>query len=137
MRVFLDTNVLVSAFATRGLCADVMRQVLAEHELIVGEVVLRELRKALRVKLKLPPATMTAIEELLRESEVIPRPRTPSDLEVRDPDDRWVLASAIAGRADVLVTGDRDLLEVAARSPVRLVDPRGFWTLLRKSPPSR
>ena len=137
MRVFLDTNVLVSAFATRGLCADVMRQVLAEHELIIGEVVLRELRKALRVKLKLPLATVTAIEELLRESEVIPRPRTPSELEVRDPDDRWVLASAIAGRADVLVTGDRDLLEVAALSPIRIIDPRGFWTLLRKSPPSR
>jgi putative PIN family toxin of toxin-antitoxin system len=137
VRVFLDTNVLVSAFATRGLCADVMRQVLAEHELIIGEVVLRELRKALRVKLRLPPATVTAIEELLRESEVIPRPRTPSDLEVRDPDDRWVLASAIAGRADVLVTGDRDLLEVAARSPLRIIDPRGFWTLLRKSPPAR
>lgn len=137
MRVFLDTNVLVSAFATRGLCADVMRQVLAEHELVIGEVVLRELRKALRVKLKLPPATVTAIEELLRENEVIPRPRTPSDLEVRDPDDRWVLASAIAGRADVLVTGDRDLLEVAARSPLRIVDPRGFWNLLRKSPPAR
>jgi putative PIN family toxin of toxin-antitoxin system len=137
VRVFLDTNVLVSAFATRGLCADVMRLVLAEHELIIGDVVLRELRKALRMKLKLPPATVTAIEELLRESEVVPRPRTPSDLEVRDPDDRWVLASAIAGRADVLVTGDRDLLEVAARSPVRIIDPRGFWTLLRKSPPSR
>ncbi len=137
MRVFLDTNVLVSAFATRGLCADVMRQVLAEHELVIGEVVLRELRKALRVKLKLPPATVTAIEELLRESEVIPRPRTPSELEVRDPDDRWVLASAIAGRADVLVTGDRDLLEVAAQSPVRIIDPRGFWTLLRQSPPAR
>jgi uncharacterized protein len=137
VRVFPDTNVLVSAFATRGLCADVMRLVLAEHELIMGDVVLRELRKALRVKLKLPPATVAAIEELLRESEVIPRPRTPSELEVRDPDDRWVLASAIAGRADVLVTGDRDLLEVAARSPVRIIDPRGFWTLLRKSPPSR
>jgi putative PIN family toxin of toxin-antitoxin system len=137
VRVFLDTNVLVSAFATRGLCADVMRQVLAEHELVIGEVVLRELRKALRVKLKLPPATVTAIEELLRESEEIPRPRTPSELEVRDPDDRWVLASAIAGRADVLVTGDRDLLEVAAQSPVRIIDPRGFWTLLRQSPPAR
>jgi uncharacterized protein len=137
VRVFLDTNVLVSAFATRGLCADVMRHVLAEHELVIGEVVLRELRKALRVKLKLPAATVTDIEELLRESEVIPKPSTPSDLEVRDPDDRWVLASAIAGRADVLVTGDRDLLEVAAGSPIRIVDPRGFWTLVRKSPPSR
>jgi uncharacterized protein len=137
VRVFLDTNVLVSAFATRGLCADVMRQVLAEHELVLGEVVLRELRKALRVKLKLPPASVTAIEDLLRESEVIPRPRKPSEMDLRDPDDRWVLASAIAGRADVLVTGDRDLLEVAASSPVTIVDPRGFWTLLRKSPPSR
>jgi uncharacterized protein len=137
VRVFLDTNVLVSAFATRGLCADVVRHVLAEHQLVIGEVVLRELRKALRAKLKLPAATVTAIEELLREGEVIPKPRTPSDLEVRDPDDRWALVSAIAGRADVLVTGDRDLLEVAARSPVRIVDPRGFWTLQRKSPPSR
>ena len=137
MRVFLDTNVLVSAFATRGLCADVLRLVLAEHELIVAEVVLRELRKALRLKLKLPPAIIATIEELLRENEVIPRPRVPSSLEVRDPDDRWVLASAIAGRADLLVTGDGNLLEIAARSPVRIVDPRGFWVLLRKSPPSR
>jgi predicted nucleic acid-binding protein len=53
-------------------------------------------------------------------------------LGVRDPDDRWVLASAIAGRADVLVTCDADLLAVAWKSPVRIVDPRGFWTLLRK-----
>jgi putative PIN family toxin of toxin-antitoxin system len=136
VRVFLDTNVLVSAFATRGLCADVLRHVLAEHELIVAEVVLRELRKAMRVKLKLPAATIAAVEELLRESEVVPKPRAASDLEVRDPDDRWVLASAIAAHADVLVTGDRDLLDVAARSPVRIVDPRGFWTLQRKRPPS-
>lgn len=137
MRVFLDTNVLVSALATRGLCADVLRQVLAEHELVVGEVVLRELRKALRGKLKLPIETVTAIDELLRESEVVPKPRKPSELELRDPDDRWVLASAIAGRADVLVTGDQDLLVVAARSPIAIVDPRGFWMLLRKSPPTR
>ena len=47
MRVFLDTNVLVSAFATRGLCADVLRLILAEHTLVTGEVVLRELRRAL------------------------------------------------------------------------------------------
>jgi hypothetical protein len=37
VKVFLDTNVLVSGFAARGLCADVMRLVLAEHELIMGE----------------------------------------------------------------------------------------------------
>jgi putative PIN family toxin of toxin-antitoxin system len=137
VRIFLDTNVLVSAFTTRGLCADVLRHVLAEHELVLGEVVLRELRKVLRSKLKLPVATVDGIEEYLRENEVVPRPKVQSEIVVRDPDDRWVLASAILAQADVLVTGDADLLAVASKSPVRIVDPRGFWLLLRRSPPSR
>jgi len=47
VRVFLDTNVLVSAFATRGVCADLVRFVLAEHTLVTSEVVLRELRRVL------------------------------------------------------------------------------------------
>ena len=38
MKVFLDTNVLIIAFATRGLCADLMRLLLTEHELLTGEV---------------------------------------------------------------------------------------------------
>ena len=132
MRVFLDTNVLVAAFATRGLCADVMRVVLAEHQLIIGEVVLRELRKALSRRIKLPAATLEDILALLREQEVVPKPRQPSDLPIRDPDDRWILASAVAGRADVLVTGDRDLLDIANKAPLTVLDPRAFWSLLSK-----
>ena len=54
MRVFLDTNVLVSAFATRGLSADLFEMVLLEHELVTGKRVLQELQKALRTKIKLP-----------------------------------------------------------------------------------
>ena len=54
MRIFLDTNVLVSAFAARGLCAEVLELVLLDHDLIVGRNVLRELERALRAKVKLP-----------------------------------------------------------------------------------
>ncbi len=136
MRVFLDTNVLVSAFATRGLCADVFRHVMAEHELVTGEVVLQELRHALRGKLKLPIEIVRAIEDLLREGEVLPKPRKASELPVRDVDDRWILASAVEGRADVLVTGDSDLLELGARAPLPIVDPRSFWVLVRRRPPA-
>ncbi|MBM3956880.1 MAG: putative toxin-antitoxin system toxin component, PIN family [Gemmatimonadetes bacterium] len=71
-----------------------------------------------------------------RERKNTRRPPAPSGIDVRDPDDRWVLASALAGRADVLVTGDKDLLALGTRSPLRIVDPRGFWTLLRAHPPS-
>ncbi len=132
MRVFLDTNVLVAAFATRGLCADVMRVVLAEHQLVTGEIVLTELRRALGRRIKLPVATIEDILALIREQDVVPKPRKPSDLPIRDPDDRWILASALAGRADVLVTGDRDLLDIADKAPLPVLAPREFWDLLSK-----
>ena len=132
MRVFLDTNVLVAAFATRGLCADVVRVVLAEHQLITAEVVLTELRAVLIRRITLPHATVEDILALLRDQDVVPKPPKPSDLPIRDPDDRWILASAMAGRADVLVTGDRDLLDVAGKAALPIVDPRGFWDLLSK-----
>ena len=131
MRVFLDTNVLVSAFATRGLCADLLRHILTEHDLITGEVVIIELRRVLRDRIKVPAPVVTAIEQLLREQIVVPKPSEPHPLPIRDPDDRWVLASAVAGKADVIVTGDSDLLEVASQSPIPIVDPRGFWTMVR------
>jgi uncharacterized protein len=131
VRVFLDTNVLVSAFATRGLCADVFRHILAEHDLITGEVIIVELRRVLRDRIKVPAPTIAAIEQLLRDQIVVPKPVEPHPLPIRDAYDRWVLASAVAGKADVLVTGDSDLLEMASRAPLPIVDPRGFWDMVR------
>ena len=131
MRVFLDTNVLVAAFATRGLCADVLRIVLAEHDLITGEVVLGELRDVLAKRLKLPLGTVADIMALLRAQEVVPKPANPSSLPIRDPDDRWILASAVAGGADVLVTGDQDLLAIAAQARLTILNPRGLWDRVR------
>ena len=133
MRVFLDTNVLVSAFATRGICADVLPVVITEHSLVTGEVVLRELGRMLRKRIGLPPGAINEIDEFLREHEVAPRPATRAAIPKRDPDDQWVLASAIESRVDVLVTGDRDLLDIASDAPIKIVDPRGFWNLVRKN----
>jgi len=131
VRVFLDTNVLVCAFATRGLCADVFRHILAEHDLIIGEVIIVELRRVLRDRIKIPAPIITSIEQLLRDQIVVPKPLEPHPLPIRDADDKWVLASAVAGEADVLVTGDSDLLEIASQAPIKIVDPRGFWTKVR------
>jgi len=124
---------LVAAFATRGLCADVFRVVVTEHDLVLGTVILDELRRVLQTKLKLPPDRLGAIEAALAPFEVIPKPARPSPFPVRDRSDRWILATGVAGNADVLVTGDDDLLDVAAAAPVRIMDPRAFWSLLRRA----
>lgn len=67
MKVFLDTNVLVSAVATRGLCADVLREVLARQELIVSPELLHELEIGLEEKLALPRGIITEFIELVKE----------------------------------------------------------------------
>lgn len=59
-----------------------------------------------------------------REHEVIAKPARLLDVEVRDRAHAWVLASAVAGQADVLVTGDQDLLVLGTRAPVPVLDPR-------------
>ena len=133
MKIFLDTNVLVSGFSTRGLCADLIRLVLAEHELVVGEVVLRELKRVLTRKIELPAKTIQEIIAFLEQQTVQPTPKAVSSIPVRDEDDQWVLASALAAKVEVLVTGDKDLLDIAAKvTGLTITDPRGFWNLVKK-----
>lgn len=131
MKVCLDSNVLVSAFATRGLASDVLRVVLAEHELLVPVVVLDEVERVLREKFQLPPATLSLAKQVLESQTLVPRPPTVLAVAIRDPDDAWVLASAAAGAADLLITGDTDLLSIASQSPIPILSPRAFWEQLR------
>lgn len=131
MKVFLDTNVLVSAFATRGLCADLLRHVLAEHELVTGEAVLSELKRILTERIRLPAATVGGILALLMDHSPVPVPEDLSRVTVRDPDDIPILASALAAGADVLITGDKDLLELGTTAGILITNPRGFWELMR------
>jgi putative PIN family toxin of toxin-antitoxin system len=79
-----------------------------------------------------PAAQVDAVEELLREQTVIPKPDRPFDIKLRDLDDKWVLASAVAGGADVLVSGDKDLLSLGEAAPLPLLHPRAFWELVRR-----
>jgi putative PIN family toxin of toxin-antitoxin system len=131
--VCFDTNVLVSAVATRGLCADIVNAALAEHQLIVGETVLAELRQVLRKKLRVPIAAINEMDAFLRLHARVIAAAPTLEMPLLDDKDRKVLAEAVAGRADVLVTGDQDLLGVASKAPIRILSPRGFWELLRVS----
>ena len=132
MRVFFDTNVLVSAFATRGLCAELFELVLLEHELIAGASVLRELAKALRRKIKLPAPRVEEIVEFVagEAAQTIDEAAPMSALDV-DPDDALVLGEALAGRAEVFVTGDAALLRTETVESLQIVSPRRFWEMLR------
>ncbi|MCP9289956.1 putative toxin-antitoxin system toxin component, PIN family [Gracilimonas sediminicola] len=133
MKIFTDTNVLVSAFTARGLCADLLEVILADHQLITGEIVLTELERVLTKKLNVPQNKVSKTLLFLRKYQIEPIPDKPSDVKVRDEDDRCVLESALRAKADILVTGDKDLLVIANNVPqLKIISPRGFWELLKE-----
>jgi putative PIN family toxin of toxin-antitoxin system len=130
VRVFLDTNVLVSAFASRGLCADLLELVLLEHDLILGQNVLRELDKALREKVRLPAADAVEIAEFISgEATQVVDKAEPANASA-DANDARVLGEALAGQAELFVTGDAALLKLAAVAALKIVSPRQFWEAL-------
>lgn len=132
MKIFTDTNVLVSAFTARGLCADLLEVILADHQLMTGEVVIDVLQRMLTTKLKVPEKDVSEVLQFLRNHHVEPMPEKPFEVKVRDKEDQWVLESAIRATADILVTGDKDLLVVSKNvSSPRIVTPREIWELLK------
>jgi putative PIN family toxin of toxin-antitoxin system len=131
VRVCLDTNVLVSAFASRGLCADLLELVLLEHDLVVGRNVLNELRKALRDKIKHPAARSSEIVEFVAGEAVGVIEAAEAVVASVDADDARVLGEARAGQVQFFVTGDAALVKIGAVAGLAIVSPRQFWEALQ------
>ncbi len=132
MRVILDSNVVVAAFASRGLCASLFELCLLDHRIILGEDLLEEISRNLSKKIKLPPATIDEIISVLKNQAEISKPKKLSTRVSRDPDDDAVLGLAIATNSDYIITGDDDLLSLKEFQTIPIISPRGFWELLKK-----
>jgi len=130
MKIILDANVVVAAFASRGLCESIFELCLSEHELILCEDLLNEIVKNLRIKIKLPSRMVDAIKELLKEHSLILDPTPLPKDACRDPDDIKILGLAIASSADYIVTGDKDLLILKHIQKIPILSPRAFSDII-------
>ena len=130
MKIVLDANVIIAAFAARGLCESVMEVCLSEHEILLCDELLEEILRNLRRKIKLSAIIVDDIGDLLLEqaSMIDPVPLA-SDI-CRDPDDVKILGLAVAASANYIVTGDKDLLVLKEFQGIPILDPRAFSNLL-------
>ncbi len=112
------------------MCHDVFRIVLAEHQLVVGPAILGELERVLRDKLGMPADAIREVIAFIAEHAEVVAPELPAAWPENDPADRWVVASALAGSADLLISGDKDLVLAGRGRSIRVLTPRAFWELL-------
>ena len=132
MRVFPDTNVLYAALATRGLCADLLRALLAEHDIVIGAHVLVELRRNLLGKPRIPGERIEVVTGFISELERAPSVPPPARLPARtDVADAAILECAARAQVEIFVTGDRALLKLGAYAGIPIISPRDLWLRLQ------
>ncbi len=133
MRVVLDPNLVISGvLSSRGAPADVLRALAAgEFELIVSQVLLHELERALgypKLQRHIDEAAAADLVRWLADSAThAADPTTEPPAHSRDPDDDYLIALASAQRA-ALVSGDKHLLALERDIPV--FSPRAFTDML-------
>jgi len=129
VRVVLDTNVFIAAVVSDGLCRDLVRVRVLPHTIVTSEPLLRELRSTSRNKFAVDPDELPLLRQLQEEAEIVAPVRLDERV-CRDEDDDMVLTTAIAGKADVIVTGDEDLLVLRKFGGIKILSPRQFLELL-------
>ena len=139
MRLVLDTNILVSALLSgTSLPAHLLglwRQ--GFLDLLTAAEQIDELSRVSRypkIRQRIVPATAGRLVNDLRELGTV-LDKLPVVDASPDPDDNYLLAIAVAGGADFLVTGDkRDLLGLAAFRGTRIVTARDFLAMHGRLP---
>ena len=133
MKAVFDTNVLIAAFLTDGLCAKLLlRARRNEFSLILCPFILQEFQKFLQIKIKASNQEIEMAVNLLKEAaSEINQPSIFSGIErtCRDADDDNILKCALASESDYLVTGDDDLLTLHKYGKTKIIKPRQFESL--------
>jgi uncharacterized protein len=132
VRVLFDTNVLYSALAAKGFCEEVVDEAVAECDIVWSDTLKQELDSLLTSLHKIGPATRIALEAYVDLCEFV-EPQPLDERVCRDEDDDVVLATALAGKADVIVTGDEDLLVLKKFRGIRILSPRQFLEVLDRT----
>lgn len=126
--VLIDTNVWYSAILYGGKPEDVVRFCKQNCRIVSSRYLLNELLDLLK-EIKSAYRWRNNLEKLLRRTCTFVEPPDFSGIS-RDPKDDPIIAAAIAGACDYLITNDQDLLELGGYKNMRIITASDFLDLL-------
>lgn len=135
-RATVDTNIFISALFWKGTpdrVIDVFKR--EEALLLLSNDILAELERKLSSAKFAPRIAQIGQTpaELVASFRDMAEPVVPGDVPegaIRDPKDRMILACAVGGNADVIVSGDRDLTDMGSYQEIPILTPAQFLTLI-------
>ena len=131
IRVVLDTNIIVSSVFWKGNPHEVVRRgILGEYQLVASAEILDEVANKLRTKFKFPEESIQELVDILLTHSLIVEPTSKFDV-VRDKSDNKVIECAFDGKADFIVTGDPDLLDLKEFKSTKIIAAKEFLEKVR------
>ena|SRR3989338_757440 len=133
-RVVLDANVLISALILPGLCRKIILSLENDRFIpVLSPTLLEDFLRAIekpRLRSRVSSEYLEEIISLIHEKAIVVEPKNRVKV-CRDPDDDAVIECAVAGKARLIVTGDKDLLVMKSYKEVKILSPRLFATKLK------
>ena len=132
MRIVIDSNVIIAAFAARGLCHALFEYCIESHDVILCESIIREVKRNLKKKVKAPASLISEVEVYLRASASVEKPISVDPSVFDDKSDLPVLGVAAATDSSYIITGDKAFLGLKKYKNTDIIDPRSFWEVIKK-----
>lgn len=124
LKVVLDTNVYFSAFSNRGVPYQLWQRALhGDYRLFISPPLMRELADVLRNDLTWSEVEIVAQLKLLSRVASVVIPTETLNVVVNDPDDDRILECAVAGKADLIVSGDHHLTKLRSYRDIGIIRP--------------
>jgi putative PIN family toxin of toxin-antitoxin system len=128
VRIALDSSVLIAAHISRaGVCAEMLEDVLLHRELVISGFILEELGRTLVEKFNFPRRDADQVGAFLRRVSIVVEPADLPSNFCRDPTDVPVLGTVVAGACALLISVDRDLLDMQKIREIPIICPGEYW----------
>ncbi len=132
MKMLFDTNVLISAFISfkkSSICYEIIDHAIEEHELYYTTFIIGEFKRVFKEDFHYPESVIDEFAKFI--TRFFTKGNTANTVEEisRDSKDDQVLADAVTNDIDIIVTGDKDLLELQNYRGIKIILPRDYWKL--------
>lgn len=126
MRIKFDTNIIFSSLITQGLSTCVLDICIDKHYLFISQFIIDEVVDKLKNKFKTKSKDIKKIKSFLLSTFTRIKPKGEKPEACRDIDDNNILHLSESIHADLIITGDKDLLILKSFKQTAIVSPRIF-----------
>ena len=132
MKIVLDSNVIIAAFTSRGLCNSIFELCIEKYKITISTYILDEVSNILGKKFNIPQNKISEILFYLKEFCTLENYKKIDEQISRDNDDDEIISLALDNSVNYIITGDKDLLILKKYKSIKFVTPREFWEIAKK-----